>query len=179
MIVGVSDAFLFFTLLLNAIAITKPPKQLLRAEHAEERTSSSSATAAAASSSKSGEKEEPDMLTFGSDGDDTEASDNDRNAAKSNANDAATSTAVAAAAPDDDDDDDDDDFVSVAGTEAPLLGSSQSIATELMMGDPDKRTSIGLLTQRATMVHMIVRRCGVLIALWNMTFMLAMLLIIP
>ena len=176
MIVGVSDAFLFFTLLLNAIAITKPPKQLLRAEHAEESTSSSSATAAAASSSKSGEKEEPDMLTFGSDGDDTEASDNDRNAAKSNANDAATSTAVAAAAPDDDDD---DDFVSVAGTEAPLLGSSQSIATELMMGDPDKRTSIGLLTQRATMVHMIVRRCGVLIALWNMTFMLAMLLIIP
>ena len=81
MIVGVSDAFLFFTLLLNAIAITKPPKQLLRAEHAEESTSSSSATAAAASSSKSGEKEEPDMLTFGSDGDDTEASDNDRNAA--------------------------------------------------------------------------------------------------
>ena len=176
MIVGVSDAFLFFTLLLNAIASTKPPKQLLRAEHAEESTSSSSATAAAASSSKSGEKEEPDMLTFGSDGDDTEASDSDRNAAKSNANDAATSTAVAAAAPDDDDDD--DDFVSVAGTEAPLLGSSQSIATELMMGDPDKRTSIGLLTQRATMVHMIVRRCGVLIALWNMTFMLAMLLII-
>ena len=177
MIVGVSDAFLFFTLLLNAIAITKPPKQLLRAEHAEESTSSSSATAAAASSSKSGEKEEPDMLTFGSDGDDTEASDKDRNAAKSNANDAATATAAAAAAPDDDDDD--DDFVSVAGTEAPLLGSSQSIATELMMGDPDKRTSIGLLTQRATMVHMIVRRCGVLIALWNMTFMLAMLLIIP
>ena len=78
---------------------------------------------------------------------------------------------------DENDDNDDDEFLSVTGIQAPLL-KNRSLTNITLSNDTSSRASNAVL-ERACTIVMHVRRCGVLIAMWNVLFMLAMLLIIP
>ena len=78
---------------------------------------------------------------------------------------------------DENDDNDDDEFLSVTGIQAPLL-KNRSLTNITLSNDTSSRAS-NVVLERACSIVMHVRRCGVLIAMWNVLFMLAMLLIIP
>ena len=180
-ILSVSDVLLFFTLLMNAIAIARPLKTFLR------RSSSSSLPSSLPNASQASKPS--NISTYESTYADSiehilgaKVSENMRELDGNERNmrvDLSTDKRDIIRIDNDDEnyDNDDDEFLSATGIQAPLL-KNRSLTNITLSNDTSSRASNAVL-ERACSIVMHVRRCGVLIAMWNVLFMLAMLLIIP
>ena len=180
-ILSVSDVLLFFTLLINAIAIARPLKSFLGRSSSSSLPSSLPNASQASKSSNISTNEPLDeshieqILRAKVSESMKELDGNERNMRVDLSTD--KRDIIRIGIDDENDDNDDDEFLSVTGIQAPLL-KNRSLTNITLSNDTSSRASNAVL-ERACSIVMHVRRCGVLIAMWNVLFMLAMLLIIP